>query len=572
MAYNAEEAEFVAIEKAAASFPRQLPDRDFTYGTAGFRMRADLLPSIMFTVGLLASLRSKKCNGNTIGVMITASHNPAEDNGVKLVDPMGDMLNVDWEWYAAGLANARDPEKLRNGYMHCINKLKVDRSAPSKVIFARDTRPSGATLVKALTAALDAVKTPYIDYGYATTPQLHYLVRATNTVNSQYPYGEVSEEGYYKKLAEAFNRAMEFAKPNGAVTVDCANGVGAPKLKELIKHLPKDKLTINIINDQIENPDKLNNRAGADWVKTQQRGFEGFDGKPLDRYCALDGDADRLVYFFNEEGKVFRLLDGDRIATLAASFIGDLVRKAGLDNDITLKVVQTAYANGAATKYVEQVLKLKVECTPTGVKHLHHVAAQADIGVYFEANGHGTVLFSERALKTIRKHDPQSPAQLTALDTLKALCDLINQTVGDALSDLLLVEVVLAHKEWTVADWLGTYKEFPNKLGKVNVRDRGMYQTVPGTAERRLQSPPQVQIELDNIVKKYRDGRCFVRASGTEDAVRVYGEAAEAYDVDDMVGSVMSVISNLSGQMIEPVSEGEKSADVPPATTTTTSV
>lgn len=28
---------------------------------------------------------------------------------------------------------------------------------------------------------------------------------------------------------------------------------------------------------------------------------------------------------------------------------------------------------------------------PTGVKHLHHEAKNSDIGVYFEANGHGTV-------------------------------------------------------------------------------------------------------------------------------------------------------------------------------------
>ena len=36
-------------------------------------------------------------------------------------------------------------------------------------------------------------------------------------------------------------------------------------------------------------------------------------------------------------------------------------------------------------------------CTSTGVKHLHHRAAMFDIGVYFEANGHGTVLFSAGA-------------------------------------------------------------------------------------------------------------------------------------------------------------------------------
>ena len=35
--------------------------------------------------------------------------------------------------------------------------------------------------------------------------------------------------------------------------------------------------------------------------------------------------------------------------------------------------------------------KVPVACVPTGVKHLHHKAQDFDIGVYFEANGHGTV-------------------------------------------------------------------------------------------------------------------------------------------------------------------------------------
>lgn len=37
------------------------------------------------------------------------------------------------------------------------------------------------------------------------------------------------------------------------------------------------------------------------------------------------------------------------------------------------------------------MLQVPVYCTKTGVKHLHHKAQEFDLGVYFEANGHGTV-------------------------------------------------------------------------------------------------------------------------------------------------------------------------------------
>ena len=36
------------------------------------------LPSVVFRAGLLAILRSKRLEGLTIGVMITASHNPEQ--------------------------------------------------------------------------------------------------------------------------------------------------------------------------------------------------------------------------------------------------------------------------------------------------------------------------------------------------------------------------------------------------------------------------------------------------------------------------------------------------------------
>ncbi|KAK5979600.1 Phosphoglucomutase/phosphomannomutase alpha/beta/alpha domain I [Trichostrongylus colubriformis] len=71
-------------------------DVHFVYGTAGFRYNADMLPFVVFRMGYLAGLRARELN-QAVGVMITASHNPAKDNGVKIVDPKGEMLATEWE-------------------------------------------------------------------------------------------------------------------------------------------------------------------------------------------------------------------------------------------------------------------------------------------------------------------------------------------------------------------------------------------------------------------------------------------------------------------------------------------
>ncbi|KAJ5672288.1 hypothetical protein N7507_001415 [Penicillium longicatenatum] len=526
-----------AISEAALQYTKP-EGKVFEYGTAGFRMKADLLNTVVFAVGLLAGLRSKKLSGQWIGVMVTASHNPAEDNGVKLVDPMGEMLEAEWETYATRLANA-PLESIADVYDELVKEIDVKVTNPARVVFARDTRASGSRLVGVLSAAMTATEVEFIDFKYMTTPQLHYVVRCKNTLGTQYAYGEPSEQGYYEKLAQSFKKVMRGVKVQGSLTVDCANGVGGPKLRELIKVLDTG-LDIKVINDDVINPDSLNYDCGADYVKTKQRAPPSSKAAPLDRCASLDGDADRLVYYFVDESNVFRLLDGDRIATLAASFIGDLARNAGIASKLKIGVVQTAYANGASTDYIEKVLKLPIICTNTGVKHLHHAALRFDVGVYFEANGHGTVTFSENAMKVINNTEPQSPAQKSALESLQALTDLINQAVGDALSDMLLVEAILAHKGWTPKEWLGTYTDLPSRLVRVEVNDRSIFKAYD--AERKLESPAGLQTKIESLQSRYNKGRSFARASGTEDAVRVYAEAASRSEADDLATRVANAV------------------------------
>lgn len=60
--------------------------------------------------------------------------------------------------------------------------------------------------------------------------------------------------------------------------------------------------------------------------------------------------------------------------------------------------------------------------------------------------------------------------QRNAAERLLTLIDVINETVGDAISDMLLVELILQSRGWNVKDWEASYKDLPNRLLKVVVQ------------------------------------------------------------------------------------------------------
>ncbi len=60
--------------------------------------------------------------------------------------------------------------------------------------------------------------------------------------------------------------------------------------------------------------------------------------------------------------------------------------------------VQTYYANYSSSEYLKKAYNMDPVYAATGVKHLHEKAEHYDIGIYYEANGHGTVIFSKNFL------------------------------------------------------------------------------------------------------------------------------------------------------------------------------
>jgi len=255
-----------------------------------------------------------------------------------------------------------------------------------------------------------------------------------------------------------------------------------------------------------------------------------------------------------------KLLDGDKIAVLVSSFIQDELRCLDPGGEaVKCGVVQTAYANGSSTLYLKNVVKTNVVIAKTGVKFVHAAAHAFDVGVYFEANGHGTVLFGPKFYDFMATADarlrgkPRHDRANIALRRLRTLPALVNQSVGDAMSDMLLVDSILYLRGWDLNTWAKLYEDMPSKQAKVKVSDRTLITT--NSNETAATSPAALQAALQSAMdamasKEASNGpkpRCFVRPSGTEDAVRVYAEANSQEGANSLASEAMALVHKLCG-------------------------
>lgn len=286
-----------------------------------------------------------------------------------------------------------------------MEEKHIDLDSPATVICGRDTRKSGEYLLDLAIKSVEIMCANVVNLNEVTTPLLHHVVRQFNIPDSKYK----DIEGYYRMLGTAFAETIRGheveALTREPLFVDCANGAGQLVIDRL-QSAVCGLLKLVGFNTSREN---LNNFAGANYLYTQKAIPSGYTveralGK---RLCSLDGDADRLLYWrINPADNSLDIMDGDKEMALAALWVRKQLDDLGLEG-VTMGVVKTAYANGASNVYMKEH-SIPVVLAKTGVKHLHPLAEQFDVGMYFEANGHGTVLFKPAFIERLRAMDTAS--------------------------------------------------------------------------------------------------------------------------------------------------------------------
>ena len=217
-------------------------------------------------------------------------------------------------------------------------------------------------------------------------------------------------------------------------------------------------------------------------------------------------------------------IDGDKQFCLIMGWVREQLKELKLE-DLSHCLVNTAYTNSRANQYLDK-MNVNHVVVPTGVKNAHPEVQKYVIGANDEPNGHGTIVVKWNKLNEALEGKENELAAKKLVSFLK----LSNPYVGDAICNLLMIEAVLRDRDFSLDFFNAVYKENPNKMYKVVVRDRTKWKTT--WDETRLLEPSMFQGYIDYYVQNREECRAFARPSGTEDILRLYVEAADEANVN----------------------------------------
>ncbi len=466
----------------------------YNYGTSGFRFKIEIILSISQAIGTALGIISEEKN-KYLGIMITASHNDYTYNGVKIIDYNGQLLSKYYEDQFVRLVNSNSDysKKKRN----------------CKILIGYDTRPSCQQIKELIISGCQLIdfSPTIIDLGLMSTPQMHFM-----TYQKNFDIRDNYFDYYNFHNLPIFN-----------IYVDCSNGVGTHILNKINVLINNNKFKIKMINTDIDNHQLLNYECGSDYVcskmKLPQNSLSIVNGNLM---ASLDGDADRIVFYYLSKQNL-NLLDGDKIISLICLYL----HKIGINNKLfSIGIVHTAYSNRKFIKFIKD-LGFNTYCVPTGVKYLHSKAKQFNIGIYFESNGHGTVLFN---INNIHEYPD-----------LKKLSTIFNQFIGDAISDLFAIMYILDILKISFEEWYNLYKPNLSTNGKIKIKNKNLFQCNHHESE--LIQPELVKNKINNLISLFDDSYIFIRPSGTEDVIRYYIESPNQKDLNSITIEIEKMLN-----------------------------
>lgn len=402
-----------------------------------------------------------------------------------------------------------------------------------KVIVGMDTRYSGDMLACAVNAGLLSMGADVIFVGVVPTPAVSFLVTQINADmgvmisashnpakyngiklfnNKGYKLADEIEEkiehyildeelpectniGRYERDENLKNKYINFLYSlandfNGLkVVVDCANGSASATAPTLF-----EKLNVNaeIIFD---NPDgvNINDNCGSTHLDAL---ISKVKEVQADLGIAYDGDADRCLFVTND-GDV---IDGDYVLAICGKYLKE---KGKLNNNA---IVGTVMSNLGLRKFCESE-NINFVATKVGDRYVLEEMLDKDYVIGGEQSGH--VIFKEYA------------------------------NTGDGELTSLMVLNILSERQCKLSELASVMDKYPQVLVNVNVTRDG----------KNLFSE---DAEINTLIKKYEDelngdGRILIRASGTENLIRVMIEGKNTEKISKMANDIADLINKKFG-------------------------
>lgn len=273
----------------------------------------------------------------------------------------------------------------------------------------------------------------------------------------------VGRNRYIAHLIASANFSLQGVR----VGLDCANGAASSVAKPVFDALGAD---VHVINNA-PNGFNINVHCGSTNMENLQTYVVRNN---LDVGFAFDGDADRCLAV-DENGHV---VDGDLILYICGRYLhkyGRLVKDT---------VVPTVMSNFGLFKAFDE-LGIKYEKTDVGDKYVY--ACMREHGYILGGEQSGHIIFGE-----------------------------LESTGDGIMTALRVMEAVCAERE-SLSVLTRPVKRYPQRLDNVAVTDKN-----------RAMAAPEI-LEAEKKAQEFLagNGRCFVRASGTENLVRVLAEAPE---------------------------------------------